>query len=65
MTLNEACTLLMKETKGTGLEVNFSGDDEQISIYWHGVIQLDCGPVVAAKAIAMFRQLETFGAKDC
>lgn len=64
-TLNEACTLIQKSIDGTKLEVNFSGDDGAASIHWCGVIRLDCGPAVAAKAIAMFKQLENFGAEDC
>lgn len=64
-TLNEACTLIQKSVSGTHMEVNFRGDDGAASIHWFGVIRLDCGPAVAAKAITLFKQLETLGAEDC
>ena len=63
--LNEACNVIKRCIEGVNLEVNFSGDDGSVQIHWCGVIQLDCTPATAAKAIMLFKQLETFGAKDC
>ena len=62
--LNEACATLQSAVEGTGIELNFSHDGD-VSIHWHGVIQLDCTPAQAAKAIPLFKQLTALGASDC
>lgn len=63
--LNEACATLLNAVKDTGMEVNFSGESGEVTIYWNGVNRLDCGAGTAAKAITLIKQLETFGMKDC
>ena len=63
-TLSEACTELQKQIDGTGIAINFDSED-QVSIYWHGVIQLDCTPALAAKATPLFKKLHAMGAADC
>ena len=62
--LSEACAELQKQIDGTGIAINFDSED-QVSIYWHGVIQLDCTPAQAAKAIPLFKKLHAMGAADC
>lgn len=62
--LNEACKELLKAVDSQEIDVNFSSDGG-VQIHWHGVIQLDCTPAQAAKAIPLFRQLNALGARDC
>lgn len=62
-TLHEAIAKLCEAVKDTEIEVT-ADKDGAVSIYWHGVTRLDCTPAIAAKAIPMLKQLESFGMDD-
>lgn len=62
--LSEACEALQKAVNGAEIEINFAGE-RSVQVYWRGVIQLDCTPAQAAKAIVLFKQLDALGAHDC
>ena len=61
---NEACKELLKAIEGQEIDLNFSSD-RGVQIHWHGVIQLDCTPEQAAKAIPLLMELNALGARDC
>ena len=62
-TLQEAIAKLCDVVKNTEISVTADKDGD-VSIYWHGVTRLDCTPAIAAKAIPMLKQLESFGMDD-